>query len=226
MYLKWVLRATLFVSRRHISRNFVLSSKPQHIISLDQVEGLIVPKEVLLDNSEQELVAACRRGERSAQKRVYELFSGRMINICKRYTKDADQAQDLMHDGFIKVFMNIKSFKGQSSLQTWITRIMINNCISAIRKDLKRGIQVQVENVPLKEEEPDYFEEPRGITAKQVFQCLQDLPLGYKTVFSLYVLDGYSHREISEELGVSEGTSKSQLSKAKRMLAKMLRELS
>ena len=202
-----------------------MSSKPEHIIRLEDLEGLHPPKEILLSNSEQELVIACAAGEQLAQKRVYELFSGKMLNICRRYAKDREQARDFMHDGFIKVFLNIGKFKGQASLQTWITRIMINNCISAIRKEVRRGIKVNLEDVQIPDHDPIVFElnEAESLTAKDVFEKVNDLPLGYRTVFSMYVLDGFSHREIAEELDISEGTSKSQLAKAKKLLAKKLR---
>lgn len=202
-----------------------MSSKPEHIIRLEDLEGLQPPKEILLSNSEQELVIACAAGEKLAQKRVYELFSGKMLNICRRYAIDSEQARDLMHDGFIKVFLNIGKFKGQASLQTWITRIMINNSISAIRKEVRRGIKVNLEDVQLPETDQEQFElgEAEKLTAKDVFEKVNELPLGYRTVFSMYVLDGFSHREIADELDISEGTSKSQLAKAKKLLVKKLR---
>ena len=203
-----------------------MSSNPEHIIRLGDLEDYLKPKEILLNSSEQELVIACAQGKRSAQKRVYELFSGKMLNICRRYAKDSDHAQDLMHDGFIKVFLNIQGFKGQASLQTWITRIMINNSISAIRKEVRNGIKVNLEDVQIAEPEVPYFEfeDQQSLSAADVFKKVNELPLGYKTVFSMYVLDGYTHKEIAAELEITEGTSKSQLAKAKKMLVRKLRE--
>ncbi len=202
-----------------------MSSKPEHIIRIEDLEGLSPPKEILLNSSEQELVLACAAGEKLAQKRVYELFSGKMLNICRRYAKDQEHARDLMHDGFIKVFLSIGKFKGKASLQTWITRIMINNSISAIRKEVRRGIKVNLEDIQLAETQVDEFElqDAERLTARDVFEKVNELPLGYRTVFSMYVLDGFSHREIADELDISEGTSKSQLAKAKKLLAKKLR---
>tara|TARA_R110001592_G_scaffold219477_1_gene473752 strand:+ start:146065 stop:146685 length:621 start_codon:yes stop_codon:yes gene_type:complete len=204
----------------------VLNSNSEHIIRLEDLEDYLKPKEILLNSSEQELVIACAKGKAAAQKRVYELFAGKMLNICRRYAKDKDHAQDLMHDGFIKVFMNIQSFKGQSSLQTWITRIMINNSISAIRKEVRKGIKVSLEDIQIAQPEIVYFEleDQQNLSAADVFKKITELPLGYKTVFSMYVLDGYTHREIAAELDITEGTSKSQLAKAKKMLARKLRE--
>jgi len=131
-----------------------------------------------------------------------------------------------MHDGFIKVFMNIGSFREQSSLETWVTRIMINNSISALRKEVKKGIKVNIDDVKIKDDDvvPFELENAHSITAKEVFEKLTELPLGYRTVLSMYVLDGFSHKEIAKSLSISEGTSKSQLAKAKKMLAKMLNE--
>ena len=203
-----------------------MNSKPEHSIRLEDLGGLLQPKEFLLINSEQELIAACRAGKRVAQRRVYELFAGKMVNVCRRYAKDYEQAQDFMHDGFIKVFLNMTKFRGESSLETWITRIMINNSISAIKKEVRRGIKVNIDDVKLKDSETFDFEleERQSISAKHVFDTLDELPMGYKTVLSLYILDGYTHKEIGDQLGISEGTSKSQLAKAKRLLAKKLKD--
>ncbi len=206
-----------------------MSSKPEHIIHIEDLAPYHRPKQFLLENSEQELIAACQAGRRAAQKRIYELFAPKMVNVCNRYAKDRERARDLMHDGFIKVFLNIAKFRGESSLETWITRIMINNSITAIKKEVRRGIKVDIAETRLPEGQnvaPFDFEleERQPITAKNVFETMKDLPLGYRTVISLYVLDGFTHREIAEQLGVTEGTSKSQLAKGKKLLAKLLKK--
>ena len=204
-----------------------MSSKPEHIIRLDQIpESLGNPKEFLLGNSEKELVLACKKGHRMAQKRVYELFSAKMLNVCRRYARSQDEARDLMHDGFIKVFLNIRDFRSEASLETWITRIMINNSISSIRKEVRKGIHVDVEKAPPQREEAFDFEleSRKPISARNVFDTLQELPLGYRTVISLYVLDNFTHKEIAAKLDISEGTSKSQLAKGRRLLSKLLKE--
>jgi len=203
-----------------------LSSKPEHIARIEDFGAFLQPKEILLNNSEQELIAACKAGKRVAQKRIYELFAGKMLNVCRRYAKNDEQARDFMHDGFIKVFLNVHKFREESSLETWITRIMINNSISAIKKEVRKGIKISLDYVKVKDDDVKEFEllEKQPITAKQVFEKLKELPLGYRTVLSLYVLDGFTHKEIAEQLGISEGTSKSQLAKAKRLLAKILTE--
>ncbi|MDZ7848447.1 MAG: RNA polymerase sigma factor [Owenweeksia sp.] len=184
------------------------------------------PKEILLGNSEEELIAACKAGRRVAQKRIYELFAPKMVYICRRYAKDMEQARDFMHDGFIKVFLNITKFRGESSLETWVTRIMINNSITAIKKEVRKGIKVKIEDVKLKDSESFDFEleAKQPIRAQQVFDTLEELPIGYRTVISLYILDGFTHKEIGDQLGISEGTSKSQLAKGKKLLASRLKE--
>ena len=193
---------------------------------MEDLGPLVQPKEILLENSEQELIAACKAGKRVAQKRIYELFAPKMVNICRRYAKDMEQARDFMHDGFIKVFLNIAKFRGESSLETWVTRIMINNSITSIKKEVRKGIKVNIDDVKLKESESVDFEleAKQPINARQVFETLEDLPIGYRTVVSLYVLDGFTHKEIGDQLGISEGTSKSQLAKGKKLLAKMLKD--
>lgn len=194
---------------------------------VEDLGAFVQPREVLLGNSEQELVAACKAGKRVAQKRIYELFSGKMVNICRRYAHDMEQARDFMHDGFIKVFLNMDKFREESSLETWITRIMINNSISAIKKEVRRGIKVNLEDAKIKDtSEPQDFDvlESRPISANQVIEMMQKLPIGYRTVLGMYILDGFTHREIAEHLGIQEGTSKSQLAKGKKMLANMLKE--
>lgn len=204
-----------------------MSSEGQQSIRIEDWGRVAQPREVLLDASEEELVAGCKAGKRAAQRRVYELFSGVMLNICRRYAKDRDHAQDLMHDGFIKVFLNIEKFNGRSKLQTWITRVMINNSISEIRKDVRRGIKVDLDKVQLPAVPREDYEilEQQPITAGDVFKKLTELPLGYRTVFSMYVLDGYSHQEIADFLDIKVGTSKSQLAKAKKMLYRLLMDI-
>lgn len=195
---------------------------------MEDLGAFVSPKEFLLDNSEQELIAACKAGKRVAQKRIYELFSAKMVWVCRRYAKDMEQARDFMHDGFIKVFLNITKFRGDSSLETWITRIMINNSITAIKKEVRKGIKVNIDDVNISESEGETFdfelERKQPISARDVIDAMDELPLGYKTVLSLYILDGFTHKEIGEQLGISEGTSKSQLAKGKKQLAKTLKE--
>lgn len=194
--------------------------------AVDAWESYTPPRTPLLEDAQVALIAACQRGERQAQQRIYELFAPKMLNVCLRYVKDRDEAQDLMHDGFIRVFTHIGKFRAEAALETWITRIMINNTLSYLKKEVRKGLHLNVDNVPLQPDVPDappYGQEPE-LKAKLALELLHQLPLGYRTVFSLYVLDNYSHQDIADQLQINVGTSKSQLAKARRMLAQLIQE--
>lgn len=173
-----------------------------------------------------EWIDACRRGERIAQRWLYEKYSGKMFYVCLRYLGDADDAQDVMHDAFVKVFASIVRFRGDAALETWISRIMANTSINNIRKQARRGIKKDIDDVKLADESDvtGLIETPTSLSAQQVLQMITELPLGYRTVLSMYALDGYTHQEIAKALGISEGTSKSQLAKARKMLKQRIDE--
>lgn len=173
-----------------------------------------------------EWIEACKRGERLAQRWLYEKYSGKMYYVCFRYLGNSDEAQDTLHDAFIKVFASITRFRGDAALETWITRIMANTSINSIRKQARRGIKKDIEDYKLADED-DFtgaIDAPTGLSAQDVLQMITDLPIGYRTVLSMYALDNYSHSEIAKALGISEGTSKSQLAKARRMLKQRIDE--
>ena len=173
-----------------------------------------------------EWIAACKRGERIAQRWLYEKYASNMYYVCLRYLGNEDDAQDIMHDAFVKVFANIAKFRGDAAIKTWITRIMVNTSINRIRKDAKRGFTKDVDNIHLVDEndQTEMIEAPKTMSAQEVLKMITELPLGYRTVLSMYALDGYTHREIALELGISEGTSKSQLAKARKMLKNRIEE--
>ena len=173
-----------------------------------------------------EWIDACRRGERIAQRWLYEKYSGKMFYVCLRYLGDADDAQDVMHDAFVKVFASIARFRGDAALETWISRIMANTSINSIRKLARRGIKKDIEDVKLADESDatGLIETPNSLSAQEVLQMITELPVGYRTVISMYALDGYTHQEIANTLGISEGTSKSQLAKARKMLKQRIEE--
>ncbi len=186
-----------------------------------RLEDLAIPSRVEVDYStDAEWIAACKRGERVAQKWLYEKYAGNMVYVCLRYLKNMDDAEDTMHDAFVKVFASISKFRGDASVKTWITRIMVNTSINRIRKEAKRGIKKDIEKVHLTDtdDQTEMVEVNDELTAQQVLKMITELPLGYRTVLSMYALDGYTHKEIAKELGISEGTSKSQLAKARKML--------
>jgi len=138
-----------------------------------------------------------------------------------RYLGAKSDAEDAMHDAFIKVFAHISNFRGDAAVETWITRIMVNTSINVIRKVARRGIKKDIEKVVLKDEndQTEMLDESSDtLSAQDVLQLITALPPGYRAVLSMYALDGFTHKEIAKKLGISEGTSKSQLAKARRML--------
>jgi RNA polymerase sigma factor (sigma-70 family) len=165
--------------------------------------------------SDQEVIAGCIRGERSAQKALYERYCRKMLVTCQRYTKTIQEAEDVLQEGFIKVFNAIKDFRGESSLTTWVTRIMINTALNSQRQKLYLLPMVDVVNANLKEGEEVSL---APFHLNELIAMIQSLPDGCRIVFNLFAIEGYSHKEIGEMLGISEGTSKSQHNRAKVLL--------
>jgi len=169
-----------------------------------------------------ELARLCASGDRKAQERLYRLFYGRMLPVCLRYAKDSELAKDLLQDAFIKVFSKIKSYNGVGSLEGWIRRIVVNNAIDEFRKKKNDFFLMEsIENFSETEEEEDDEKEVK-LKASQVIEALQELTPAYRAVFNMFVFEEMTHAEIAEKVGISVGTSKSNLSKAKRNLKNIL----
>lgn len=152
------------------------------------------------------------------QQELYNRFAGKMYAVCLRYANNPDDAQDLLQEGFIKVFRNLHRFRAEGSFEGWIRRVFINSSIEHLRKK-----SVQMSKVTDKEE--DTIEDADisaldSLAEKDIINLIQELSPGYRAVFNLYVIEGYSHKEIGEQLGISEGTSKSQLARARSILQK------
>lgn len=171
---------------------------------------------------DQVLIEGCKSKDRHAQRFLYEHFSGRMMGLCGRYIKDRMEAEDVMVVGFTKVFDRISQFKGEGSFEGWIRRIMVNESLSYIRKNKSMYLETDIEAA---DREPDYERLDSELEAEDLRKLIADLPTGYRIVFNLYAIDGYSHQEIADQLGISENTSKSQLSRARALLQKRLIEL-
>lgn len=164
------------------------------------------------------IITNCQKGERQAQKAIYELFAPRMFAICMRYSHNRMEAEDLLHEGFIKVFTKIDQFKHTGPFEAWLRRLMVNTILEEFRK--KKKINFVDENklpVNLSDEENDGNDNDIP-ELNQIMQLVNELPEKYRMVFNLYVVEGYSHDEIAEELGISIGTSKSNLSRARQWL--------
>lgn len=174
---------------------------------------------------EQELAERCRQGDNLARKELYERYAGRMLSVCLRYAGDRETAQDLMHDGFLKLFDSFDKFtwRGEGSLRAWMERVMVNTVLQYLRKNDVMNQSSALENVP------EVYEEPEGasidvIPQKVLMRFISELPAGYRTVFNLYIFEEKSHKEIARLLGINEKSSASQLTRAKAALAAKVRE--
>jgi RNA polymerase sigma-70 factor (ECF subfamily) len=162
-----------------------------------------------------EIVRGCRKDNARAQSELYYRYSGRFLGLCRRYVGSVGEAEDIMIGGFMKIFEKISQYKGQGSFEAWMTRIMVNESLTFIRKNKNMSLNVAIEAA---DREPDYRTAEAHFDAAQLMALVDELPIGYRTVFNLYVMEGYSHKDISELLNISEGASKSQLSRAKAQL--------
>ena len=181
-------------------------------------------KVIPLHQEEKHLIAEAINNNRQAQHQLYTKFSPKMLSVCRQYIKDIHHAEDVMISGFMKMFTNLKKFEHKGSFEGWIKRIMIHECIDYLRVKKNNFNHANIDDVTYSEEEANY--EMEGDFSIDDIQLLIDnLPEGYKMIFNLYVVDGYKHNDIAELLNISEGTSKSQLSHARKMLQTQITEL-
>lgn len=166
------------------------------------------------------MIQGCRENLASAQEAVYARYSPTMLGVCYRYAKNREDAEDMLQEGFIKVFSQIHQFKAEGSFEGWIRTIVVHTCINHLKKNKKfsesvslvhaHGLKVQGYNIP------------SILAAKQVVECIRLLPLGYRTVLNLYAIEGYSHKEIGNILDIEESTSRSQYTRARALLEEIL----
>lgn len=173
----------------------------------------------------EKLIAGCIKGDRNSQHVLYKLYYGKMLSICLRYAKDSDEARDILQEGFMKVFTHIADFGKSGSFDGWVRRIMVNTAIDYYRKNKQSILKSDPDLVDASAEEiidENDGDEYKGISPGDVMEAVQKLSPVYKTIFNMYVVDGFTHKQIAEQLGINEGTSKSNYSKAKANLKKML----
>jgi RNA polymerase sigma-70 factor (ECF subfamily) len=173
--------------------------------------------------SETELIDKCKSGDNNARKKLYETYSRQMMAICYRYTGDKMAAEDVLHDGFIKIFVSIRSFdyRGEGSLKAWISRIFVNASLEYLRKNEPVRNSSPIEE--WKEADADVEEgDMEQIPDRVLMEFVSGLPEGYRTVFNLYAFEEMSHKEIGNKLGINEASSRSQFSRAKAILAKKI----
>lgn len=176
-----------------------------------------------MEQSDNIILKGCLKGDRNAQKALYEKYKVPMFRVCLRYAQSRQEAEDMLQDGFIKVFSDLHQFRSDGALGGWIRRVMVNIALMQIRKRKNLFSSIEIEQVA------DDFTTDENIfaemNAKALTRLIQKLPPGYRVVFNMYVVEGYPHKEIAEKLNISINTSKSQLSKAKAMLRKMLEKI-
>jgi len=169
----------------------------------------------------EKIIAGCVKGDRESQRRLYELYYSKMMGVCVRYASNREEAKDLLHDGFLKIFDHIKKFNHTGSFEGWVRRIMINTTIDHFRKNKHVFLKDTNEFQNIENEEPD-LDILSQLRTEDILKAVQKLSPAYRAVFNLYVIEGYTHKEVAEELGISIGTSKSNLAKAKNNLKKIV----
>jgi RNA polymerase sigma-70 factor (ECF subfamily) len=174
---------------------------------------------------QKEMIDGCVKGLKKAQDQLYKRYASLLFGICLRYTKNRMEAQDVLQEVFVKIYGHIHTYHHDGSFEGWLRRIAVNTSITNYRKNLKHAYQEDVESGVIGKDEPTAIEDLE-YTAEEMLSCIEKLPTGYKTVFNLYVIEGFLHKEIADMLGVDVNTSKSQLSRAKIYLQKELAAIS
>lgn len=164
-----------------------------------------------------EIIAGCKACNRQMQETLYKQTAAKMFAVCMRYAKDSMEAEDVLQMGYVKIFGKINEFKGEGAFEGWMRRIMVNTAIESYRKNLRSLAIVPIDDVY---EQPQAGFDYNSLGVKDLMKLIQNLADGYRVVFNMYAIEGYSHKEIAKELGISEGASKSQLSRARSILQK------
>ncbi|MCB9361297.1 MAG: sigma-70 family RNA polymerase sigma factor [Flavobacteriales bacterium] len=174
-----------------------------------------------MDN--EQLVKKCLEKDLLAQKQLFDSFSRKMMGVCLRYSQDQEEAQDVLQMGFIKVFEKLHMYSSEGSLEGWIRKVIVNTALDNIRKNKKFNDNIELDKVDF---QLDNKSETglEALSAKDLLRIIQEMPPGFRTVFNLYAIEGYSHKEIAEQLGITVSTSKSQYSRARVYLQKIIIE--
>lgn len=170
--------------------------------------------------TDEEIVKGCINKNPIAQKNLYDKFARKMLGVCLRYSENQEEAEDVLQNGFITVFQNIETFKSLGSFEGWVRKIMVNTALTNIRKNKKFKQNIELDSVTYMLPSTNHVAE--NFAANDLLKVIKTLPPGFRTVFNLYAIEGYSHKEIGDMLNISEGTSKSQYARAKAHLQKMI----
>ena len=170
---------------------------------------------------EYQLVRDCLAGQRSAQQELYEKYKAKMFGICLRYAKSREAAEDMLLDGFMKIFRDLGQFQFKGSLEGWIRKVVVNTALMHLRKKHRNDFQLIDNELVIEqlEVQPTVFENMR---VEAIVAQIQELPIGYQTIFNLFAIEGFSHKQIGEQLGIKESTSRSQYTRARRLLQEYL----
>lgn len=169
---------------------------------------------------EEELIEGCIAGKRSAQNRLFDKYAPKMLGVCYRYAQTEHDAEDIMQDGFVKVFKNLSKFRRESSLETWIRRVMINTALNFLKATQKLRMQADIE---VAENDANFsISQWNTMDTQLIMDCIHSLPVGYRVVLNMFAIEGYSHKEIAQELAITESTSRSQFARAKVLLKKKI----
>ncbi len=169
--------------------------------------------------NDQQLIEGCLRKDKRSEKALFNKYSQRMYTICRRYARHDAEAEDILQDALIKVYDNIKNFRAEGSLEAWIRRIVVNTALKMVSKSSFQKEQLGMENYQEAATEPRAF---RNLSAEELMGLIARLPDGYRIVFNLAAIEGYTHKEIGAMLGIQESTSRSQLTKARKMLQSLV----
>ncbi len=170
--------------------------------------------------TEELMLAGCLRNNAASQEALYNRFSPRMLGVCYRFAKNREDAEDMLQEGFIKVFTQMHQYRNEGALEGWIRRIVVHTCINVLKKNKKFSDSVDIIHANSVHVKEDMI--PSIMQAKQVVECIRMLPMGYRTVLNLYAIEGFSHKEIANLLDIEESTSRSQYTRAKAMLEDIL----
>jgi len=173
--------------------------------------------------NERQLIESCRRGDRVGQKDLYDRFARKMMGVCYRYVNDKETAADLLQDGFVKVFQSLGSYSGVGSFEGWVRKIFVNTALEYLRKSdvLRDATDLDNTAEPVQPDDSAIS----SMTAGELMKLVQELPPGFRTVFNLFAIEGYSHKEISDMLNITESTSRSQFTRARQILQKKVNAL-
>jgi RNA polymerase sigma factor (sigma-70 family) len=166
------------------------------------------------------ILKQCRKNNRQAQADLYNHLAPKLLGLCLRYLRDRDEAEDVMQDAFVKIFTSIPSFKGEGSFEGWARRIAVNTALDALKS--KNRIYFE-RNLELVKEIDFTEEEQQRLSLQEIMACMDALPTGYRTIINLFLVEGFSHKEIGEKLGISESTSRSQCTRARQALMKLIK---